>query len=67
MVMKLHIFTIKKFQVDSHRTYLAGISLDSAFNKAGKRYPQIFLEESKYIEKKVIRRINDNLSNFFLF
>ena len=50
--MKLHIFTIKKFQVDSHRTCLAGISLDSAFNKAGKRYPQIFLEESKYIEKK---------------
>ena len=65
--MKLHIFTIKKFQIDSNHTCLAGISLDSAFNKAGNRYPQIFLEESKYIEKKVIRRIIDNLSNFFLF
>ena len=29
-------------------------------------YPQVFLKESKYIEKKVIRHINDDLSDFSL-
>ena len=27
-------------------------------------YPQVFLKECKYPEKKVIRHINDNLSDF---
>ena len=27
-------------------------------------YPQTFLKECKYIEKKVVRHIHDNLSNF---
>ena len=27
-------------------------------------YPQVLLKECKYTEKKVIRYINDNLSNF---
>ena len=29
-------------------------------------YPQVFLKECKYIEKKVIRHINDDLSDFSL-
>ena len=45
----------------SNHTCLVVISLDSAVNKDGKYYPQVFLNESKYVEKKVIRYIMDNL------
>ena len=50
--------------VDSNHTCLAVISLDSALKKDGNHYPQVFLKECKYIEKKVTRHINDNLSDF---
>ena len=50
--------------VDSNHTCLAVISLDSAPKKDDNYYLQVFIKESKYIEKKVIRQINDNLSNF---
>ena len=40
-------------KVGSNHTYLAVISLDSALNKDGlSTYPQVFLKECKYIEKK---------------
>ena len=40
-------------KVDSNHTYLAVISLDSALNKDElSTYPQVFLKECKYIEKK---------------
>ena len=48
----------------SNHTCLAVISLDSALKKNDNYYPQVFLKECKYIEKKVIRHINDNLSDF---
>ena len=48
--------------VDSNHTCLAVISLDSALNKDGSYYPQVFLKECKYIKKKVIRHMSDNLS-----
>ena len=51
-------------KMDSNHTCLAIIRLDSALNKDGNYYPQVFLKECKYIEKKVIRHINDNLSDF---
>ena len=51
-------------KVDSNHTCLAGISLDSALKKDENYYPQVFLKECKYIEKKVIRHISDNLSDF---
>ena len=35
--------------VDSNHTCLAVISLDSALNKDGKYYPQVFFKECKYI------------------
>ena len=41
------------------------ISCDSAFKKDDNYYPKVFLKECKYIEKKVIRYISDNLSEFF--
>ena len=50
--------------VDSYHTYLVVISLDSALKKDDNYYPQVFLKECKYIEKKVIRHINNNLSEF---
>ena len=51
-------------KVDSSHTCLAVISLDSALKKDENYYPQVFLKECKYIEKKVVRHINDNLSDF---
>ena len=50
--------------MDSNHTCLAVISLDSALEKDENYYPQVFSKECKYIEKKVIRHINDNLSDF---
>ena len=46
----------------SNHTYLAVITLDSAVKKSENYYPQVFLKECFYIEKKVIRHINDNFS-----
>ena len=63
MAMKLQIFTIKHPKLDSNHT-LAVISLDSALKKDENYYPQVFLKECKYIEKKVVRHIHDNLSDF---
>ena len=51
-------------KVDSNHTCLAVISLDSALIKDDNYYLQVLLKECKYIEKKVIRHINDNLSYF---
>ena len=50
--------------VDSNYTCLAVISLDSVLKKDSNYYPQVFLKVCKYIEKKVIRHINYNLSDF---
>ena len=61
--IKLHIFAIKK--LDSNDTCLAVISLDSTHKNNDNYYPQLLLKECKYIEKKVIRRMNENLSDFF--
>ena len=50
--------------VDSSYTGLAVISLDSALKKGENYHTHLFLKECKYIEKKVISHINDNLSDF---
>ena len=58
-------FYDEKFpKVDSNHTCLVVITLDSALKDDDNYYPQVFLKELKYIEKKVIRHINDNLSDF---
>ena len=46
---------------DSNHTCLAVISLDSSLNKDENYYPQVISKECKYIEKKVVRNIYDNL------
>ena len=51
-------------KLDSNHTCLAVISLDSALKKNENYYLQVFLKKCKSIEKKVIRHINDNLSDF---
>ena len=51
-------------KVDSNYTCLAVISLDSALKKDDSYYLQVFLKECKYIERKVLRHINGNLSDF---
>ena len=43
------------------------MSLDSALKQDENYHPQVFFRECKYIEKKVIRHINDNLSDSFSF
>ena len=50
-------------KVDCNHTYLAVIGLDCALKRDDNYCPQVFLEQCKYIEKKVIRHINDNLSD----
>ena len=50
-------------KMDSNHTCLAVISLDSGLNKNRNCYPQVFLKEFKYIEKKVIRHIIDHLES----
>ena len=51
-------------KVDSNHFCLAVISLVSAFKKEDTYQPEVFLKECKYIEKKVVRQINENLSDF---
>ena len=50
--------------MDSNYTCLAVVGLDSALKKDDNYYLQVFLKECRYIEKKVIRHIHDNLSDF---
>ena len=50
--------------MDSNYSCLTVISADSAIKKDESYYPQVFLKECKYIKEKVIRHINDNLSDF---
>ena len=50
-------------KVDSNYTCLAVISLDSALNKYGNYYPEVFLKECKYIETKAIRYIIGDLES----
>ena len=50
-------------KMSSNHTCLAVITLD-ILRKNDNYYRQVFLKECKYIEKKVIRHINDNLSDF---
>ena len=49
--------------MDSNHTCLAVISLDSALKKDGNYYPQVFLKKCKYIEKKVVRHIIDDIES----
>ena len=51
-------------KVNSNHTCLAVISLDSAFKKYVNYYPQVFLKECKYIEEKIMRHTDENLSDF---
>ena len=50
-------------KVDSNHTCLAVIILDSARKKDDNYYPKVFLKQYKYIDKKVIEQISDNLSD----
>ena len=51
--------------MDSNHTCLPVISLDSDLMKDEDYYLHVFLKECKHIEKKLIRHINDNLSDFY--
>ena len=67
--IKFHADEVRDFYdknipgVDSSHTCLAVIGLISALKKDDNYYPQVFLKECKYTEKKVTRYINDNLSD----
>ena len=66
MAIKLQFFCDKNIpKVESNHTFLAPVSSDSALKKRdGNYYPKVLLKERKYIEKKIIRYINDNLCDF---
>ena len=48
-------------KMDSNNTFLAVISLDSTLKKNENYYPQVFLKECKYIKKKVIWHITQDI------
>ena len=50
-------------KADSNHTCLAVISLDSALKKDEIYYPQVFLKECKYANKKIVRHIIYNLKS----
>ena len=50
-------------KVNSNHTCLAVISLDSALKNGESYYPQVFLKECKYIKKKVVRNVIDDLGS----
>ena len=52
-------------KLDSNRTCLAVYSLDSTLKKDDNYYLEVFLKECKYIEKKVVRHIHNNLIRVF--
>ena len=51
-------------KLNSNHTCLAVITLDSVLKKDDSYYPQVFLKECKYIEKKVVWHIYYCLSDF---
>ena len=51
--------------MESNHTCLAMTSLDSVLKKDDNYYLQVSLKDCQYIEEKVIRHINDNLSDFY--
>ena len=51
-------------KMESIYTYLAVISMDSVLKGDENYYPQVFLKECKYINKKVIGHIIDDLGSF---
>ena len=64
-VDKATVFYDKEIpNVHSNQTCFTIISLYSALKKDENCYPQVFLKESKYIEKNVIIHIHDNLGDF---
>ena len=50
--------------MSSNHTCLAVISLDSVLKKGKNYYPQVFLKECKYSEKKFVWHITDDIQNF---
>ena len=50
--------------MDSNHTCLAVISLDFALKNDDNYYQQVLLKEYKYIKKKVVKQIHNNLSDF---
>ena len=60
--MKLQLFNDKEMlTVGSNHTCLAVITIVSALVKAENQYPEVYLKESKYIEKEVIRHVIEYL------
>ena len=58
-------FQDKMPNVGSSHTFLEVITIDSTLKKEENYYPQVFLKECKYIEKKVIRHTTENIEVFF--
>ena len=60
MVIKLHFYDKEIPKVDFYHTFLTLISSDSALRKDENYYPQVFLEQCKYIKKKVTEHITQD-------
>ena len=53
--------------MDSNLIFSTVIRFDSALKNNKNYYQEVFLKDCKCIEKKVIRHVNDNLSDFSSF
>ena len=53
-------------KLDFHTT-LAIITVHSALKKNDNYCRQLFLKKCKYVEKKVVRHVHDNLSDFYSY
>ena len=67
--IKSHGIEVKDFchknvpKVDPNHSFLAVISLNSTLKKDRNCYPQVFFKKCKYIEKKVMRHIINDLES----
>ena len=65
----IHIFIITKFQKEgSYCISQKMVLIDTTFKMTKKYYPQVFLEECKYIvkENKVTKYINEDLESLLM-
>ena len=52
-------------KADSNYTYLAVMLIDFVIKKDGNYYPQVFLKDCKYTEKKIVIRYTADDLEFF--
>ena len=66
LMMSMNLSDVAILNNKATNTCLAVISLGSALNKNGNYYAQVFLKECKYVKKKVVQHIIDDLESLLM-